>query len=42
MRVYGIIINEENEILLSDESQLEMGMHKFPQSEMNFDEGTLV
>ncbi|HSO87539.1 MAG TPA: NUDIX domain-containing protein [Draconibacterium sp.] len=41
IRVYGIIINEKNEVLLSDEFQLGMKMTKFPGGGLEFGEGTI-
>jgi 8-oxo-dGTP diphosphatase len=41
IRVYGIIINERNEILLADEYQLGMKMTKFPGGGLKFGEGTI-
>ncbi len=40
IRVYAIIINENNEVLLSDEFQEGMKMIKFPGGGMEFGEGT--
>ena len=40
VRVYGLIINEKNEILLSDELALEMYLTKFPGGGLEFGEGT--
>ena len=39
IRVYGLIINSKNEILISDEFQLNMRMTKFPGGGMEFGEG---
>jgi len=39
--VYGLIINSNNEILISDEFQLNMRMTKFPGGGMEFGEGTI-
>jgi len=39
--VYGIIMNSENELLLSDEFQLNMKMTKFPGGGLKFGEGSL-
>ena len=39
IRVYAIIINNTNEILISDEHQLNIRMTKFPGGGMNFGEG---
>lgn len=39
IRVYGLLINEQKEILLSDEYRLDMRMTKFPGGGMNFGEG---
>ena len=41
IRVYGIIINERNELLLADEYQLGMKMTKFPGGGLKFGEGTI-
>jgi ADP-ribose pyrophosphatase YjhB (NUDIX family) len=41
IRVYGIIINDNNEVLLSDEFQLGMKMTKFPGGGLEFGEGTI-
>jgi len=41
IRVYAIIINEENEVLLSDEFRLGMKMTKFPGGGLEFGEGTV-
>jgi ADP-ribose pyrophosphatase YjhB (NUDIX family) len=41
IRVYGIIINERNEILLADEFALNTKMTKFPGGGMHFGEGTI-
>jgi len=41
VRVYGIILNSENQILLSDEFQLGMKMTKFPGGGLKFGEGTI-
>lgn len=41
IRVYGLIINDENRVLISDEFQLNMKMTKFPGGGMNFGEGTI-
>jgi 8-oxo-dGTP diphosphatase len=39
IRVYGIIINDNNEVLLSDEYVLDTKMTKFPGGGMHFGEG---
>lgn len=39
IRVYGLFINEKNEVLITDEFQLGMKMTKFPGGGMNFGEG---
>ncbi len=39
IRVYAIIINSKNEVLLSDEFRLGMKMTKFPGGGMNYGEG---
>lgn len=41
VRVYTLIINSNNEILISDEFQLNMRMTKFPGGGMQFGEGTI-
>ncbi len=41
IRVYAIIINHKNEVLLSDEFQMGMKMTKFPGGGMEFGEGTI-
>lgn len=41
IRVYAVIINENNEVLLSDEFQLGMMMTKFPGGGLEFGEGTI-
>lgn len=41
IRVYGIFINNNKEILISDEFQLDMKMTKFPGGGMHFGEGTI-
>jgi 8-oxo-dGTP diphosphatase len=41
IRVYGLIINEKNEVLLSDEFQAGMKMTKFPGGGLNFGESTV-
>jgi len=41
IRVYAVIINDKNEVLLSDEFQLGMKMTKFPGGGMVFGEGTI-
>lgn len=41
IRVYGLIINPNQEILISDEFQLDMRMTKFPGGGMEFGEGTI-
>ncbi|HZL10960.1 MAG TPA: NUDIX domain-containing protein [Prolixibacteraceae bacterium] len=41
IRVYALIINDQKEVLLSDEFQLNMKMTKFPGGGMNFGEGTI-
>ena len=40
LRVYGIVVNKKNEVLLSDEFVLGMKMTKFPGGGMKFGEGT--
>lgn len=42
IRVYGIIINENQEVLLSDEFQMGMRMTKFPGGGLEFGEGTIA
>ncbi len=41
VRVYAIIINSDNEILISDEFQMNMRMTKFPGGGMHFGEGAI-
>ena len=41
IRVYGLFINEQQEILISDEYQLNMRMTKFPGGGMHFGEGVI-
>ncbi|MBN2485231.1 MAG: NUDIX domain-containing protein [Bacteroidales bacterium] len=40
IRVYGIVLNERNEVLLSDEYMLDTKMTKFPGGGLHFGEGT--
>jgi 8-oxo-dGTP diphosphatase len=41
IRVYGIVINENEEVLLTDEYVLDQKMTKFPGGGMQFGEGTV-
>jgi 8-oxo-dGTP pyrophosphatase MutT (NUDIX family) len=41
IRVYALILNGENEVLLSDEYQMDMKMTKFPGGGMEYGEGTI-
>ena len=41
IRVYALIINHQNEVLVTDEFQLDMKMTKFPGGGMHFGEGTI-
>ena len=41
VRVYGIILNDKNEVLVTDEFQLEMKMTKFPGGGLEPGEGTI-
>ena len=41
IRVYGLIINSDQQILLSDEYQLGMKMTKFPGGGLKYGEGTI-
>ena len=41
IRVYALIVNVDNEILISDEFQLDMRMTKFPGGGMHFGEGAI-
>jgi len=41
IRVYGLFLNSSNEVLVSDEFQLDMKMTKFPGGGMDFGEGTV-
>ncbi len=42
IRVYALIINEKNEVLLSDEFQMGRRMTKFPGGGLQFGEGTIA
>ncbi len=41
IRVYGLIINDNNEVLVTDEFQLGQRMTKFPGGGLQFGEGTV-
>lgn len=41
IRVYGILINPENEVLLTDEYRLNMNMTKFPGGGLKYGESTI-
>jgi len=41
VRVYGLFLNDQHEILITDEFQLDTPMTKFPGGGMHFGEGTL-
>jgi ADP-ribose pyrophosphatase YjhB (NUDIX family) len=41
IRVYALIIGENNEVLVTDEYQLNMKMTKFPGGGLHFGEGTI-
>lgn len=41
IRVYGLILNDKNEVLLTDEFQVGMKMTKFPGGGLEFGEGTI-
>jgi 8-oxo-dGTP diphosphatase len=41
IRVYGLIVNDSKEVLLTDEFQLGMKMTKFPGGGLHFGEGTI-
>ncbi len=41
IRVYGIVINDSKEVLVTDEYQLGMQMTKFPGGGLDFGEGTV-
>lgn len=41
VRVYGLIVNEKKEVLLTDEFQMDMKMTKFPGGGLEFGEGTI-
>ncbi len=41
VRVYALILNEKNEVLLSDEYQLDRRMTKFPGGGLQYGEGTI-
>ena len=40
IRVYGLILNKNNEVLITDEFQMGMKMTKFPGGGLEFGEGT--
>lgn len=42
IRVYGLFINDEQEVLVSDEYQLDTLMTKFPGGGLEFGEGTIA
>jgi 8-oxo-dGTP diphosphatase len=41
IRIYGVIMNESKEVLLTDEYQMGMKMTKFPGGGLHFGEGTI-
>jgi 8-oxo-dGTP diphosphatase len=41
IRVYGLVISDQNEVLVTDEFQLDMKMIKFPGGGMHFGEGPI-
>lgn len=41
IRVYGIVLNDRNQVLVTDEFQLGMQMTKFPGGGLDFGEGTI-
>ena len=41
LRVYGLIIKDHNNVLVTDEFQMNMKMTKFPGGGLNFGEGTI-
>ena len=41
IRVYGLFINDKDEVLLTDEFQLDTKMTKFPGGGLHFGEGTI-
>jgi 8-oxo-dGTP diphosphatase len=41
VRVYGLIVNKNRELLLADEYQMNMKMTKFPGGGLQFGEGTI-
>ncbi|MBT3209811.1 MAG: NUDIX domain-containing protein [Bacteroidetes bacterium] len=41
IRIYGLFLNEENKILISDEFRLGMKMTKFPGGGLEFGEGSI-
>ena len=41
IRVYALVISDQNEVLVTDEFQLNMKMTKFPGGGMHFGEGTI-
>lgn len=41
IRVYGVIVNKKNEVLITDEFQLGEKMTKFPGGGLEFGEGTI-
>ena len=41
IRVYGLILNKSNEVLITDEFQLGMKMTKFPGGGLEYGEGTI-
>lgn len=41
LRVYGLFLNEKNQVLVTDEFQVGMKMTKFPGGGLHFGEGTI-
>ncbi|WP_163717269.1 NUDIX hydrolase [Mangrovibacterium lignilyticum] len=41
IRVYGLLLNDNNEVLVTDEFQLDTSMTKFPGGGLDFGEGTI-
>ena len=41
IRVYGLVLNNRNEVLVTDEFQMGMPMTKFPGGGLDFGEGTI-
>src|SRR5690554_6247324 len=41
IRVYGLVVNDKKEVLVTDEYQMNMEMTKFPGGGLEFGEGTI-